>query len=80
MISEGADIENEISSSRPDAKQIDEIRREVAKLYHQVVIDLALHGEARIGNRRFWHDEQKVVRWEDLPEEEYDVDIAPTGD
>lgn len=71
-----SDAQTETVESAPDAKptdeQLAEIRREVAQEYHRVIMDLALHGEARTGNRRFWHDAQKLVHYEDLPEQESD--------
>jgi hypothetical protein len=49
-------------------KQIEQIRRDVAKAYHDLMIDLALKGEGVCGNRRFWKDENNEIRWEDLPD------------
>lgn len=48
---------------------IDKARREVAKLYHDTMMDLVLKGESVVGRRRFWKDEEGVIRYEDLPEE-----------
>lgn len=49
-------------------KQIEQIRRDVAKAYHDLMIDLAMKGEGVVGRRRFWKDENNVIRYEDLPE------------
>ncbi len=49
-------------------KQVEKIRRDVAKAYHDLMIDLAMKGEGQVGNRRFWRDENNVIKWEDLPE------------
>ena len=57
------------SSEQLTDKQIEQIRRDVAKAYHDLMIDLALKGEGRVGNRRFWKDENNVICYEDLPEE-----------
>lgn len=51
-------------------KQIEQIRRDVAKAYHDLMIDLALKGEGVVGTRRFWRDAENVIRWEDLPGDE----------
>ena len=58
-----------MTSEELSEKEIDRIRREVAKAYHDLMIDLALKGEGRVGNRRFWRDADNVVRYEDIPEE-----------
>jgi hypothetical protein len=62
-----------VTNSKPlTDKQIDQIRRDVAKAYHDLMIDLAMKGEGRVGNRRFWKDENNVIQYEDLPEETTD--------
>lgn len=56
-------------TEEPNQSDIDRIRRDVAKLYHDTMIDLVMKGESVVGRRRFWKDENGVVQWEDLPEE-----------
>lgn len=63
-----------MTSEELTEKQIEKIRRDVAKAYHDLMIDLALKGEGRVGNRRFWRDADNVIRWEDLPDEEAAVE------
>lgn len=53
--------------------QMKQIRRDVAKLYNDLMVDLALKGEGQVGRRRFWRDENDVICWEDLPEDGQDA-------
>lgn len=38
----------------------------LAKLYHNVMVDLAMKGESIVNKRRFWRDADGVIHWEDL--------------
>lgn len=48
----------------PEA-DLDRIRKDVAREYHRVLIDLAMKGEASVGTRRFWRTEEGVIEWRD---------------
>jgi hypothetical protein len=54
--------------SEPVVDTEQQVRVALARLYHNVMIDLAMKGEARVNRRRFWRDEDGVIHWEDLDE------------
>lgn len=53
---------------------VEAVRRKVAEKYHEVMLDLVMTGEAELkivkdgrnATRRFFRDENKIVRWEDV--------------